>query len=67
MPHEIHRIAFAVTDPPADAPKEAKARWAKAGVTFRNKDGSETVLLDTLPISGKLVLQEPKPEEEPTE
>lgn len=66
MPHEIHRIAYAVTDPAPDAPKNAKARWTKAGVTFKNKDGSETVLLDALPLSGKLVLQEPKSEEEST-
>jgi hypothetical protein len=62
---EIHRIAFAVTDPLANAPEGAKARWNKAGVTFQNKDGSETVLLDTLPLSGKLVLQEPKADDEP--
>ena len=57
MSKNIHRIAYAVTQP--DDPKD-DARWKPAGVTFLNKDGSETVLLDTLPVSGKLVLQEPK-------
>lgn len=60
---EVHRIAFAVTDPPEGA-TDAKARWLRAGVTFLNKDGSETVLLDTIPLSGKLVLQVPKDKDE---
>ena len=58
MSKNIHRIAYAVTQPDN---QDDDARWKPAGVTFLNKkDGSETVLLDTLPLSGKLVLQVPK-------
>ena len=57
MSKKVHRIAYAVTQPDN---QDDDARWRSAGVTFLNSDGSETVLLDTLPVSGKLVLQEPK-------
>jgi hypothetical protein len=55
---DIHRVAWAVTDPPQGS--KLKARWLRVGVFFLNKDGSETLLLDALPVSGKLVLQTPK-------
>lgn len=38
---------------------QTKTRWRNIGVTFKNKDGSETILLDALPLSGKIVLREP--------
>lgn len=58
MAHEIHRNAFTVVDP--DPGSEKKSRWTQIGVSFLNNDGSETVLLDAVPINGKIVLQEPK-------
>ena len=58
---EIHRIAYAVAD--TDASSEKKSRWRDIGVTFRNKDGSETLLLDAVPLSGKIVLRDPPKEE----
>jgi len=59
MPKEIHRVAYAVAD------LEGKdSRWTRIGVSFENKDGSETVLLDALPASGKIILQKPKPKED---
>ncbi len=57
-----HRIAYAVID--AEASSEKKSRWRDIGVTFRNKDGSETVLLDAVPLSGKVVLRDPPEQEE---
>ncbi len=36
-----------------------KTRWLRAGVAFRNRDESLTVLLDALPVSGKLQLRLP--------
>jgi hypothetical protein len=37
-----------------------KDRWIKIGASFLNKDGSESVLLDALPVNGKLQLRTPK-------
>jgi len=51
----IYRVAYTAVDSP-----EGKTRWTRLGVTFRNKDGSETVLLDGAPINGRLVFREPK-------
>lgn len=57
----IHRIAYAVTDASSrsDEP-QSKSRWTRVGVTFLNKDNSETVVLDAIPVNGRLVLQPPK-------
>jgi hypothetical protein len=64
---QIHRIAYAVTDA-GSKPDEAqtKARWTRVGVTFLNRDESETVVLDAIPVNGRLVLQKPK-NDQPTE
>jgi hypothetical protein len=45
-----------------------QARWREIGVAFGSeKGGTITVLLDALPVSGKIVLMPPKerPAEEP--
>lgn len=47
-----------------------KSRWREVGVAFWNeKHDSMSVLLDAVPLSGKLVLMPPKPRaaEPPTE
>jgi hypothetical protein len=56
-------IAWSVVEDPNDG---AKSRWKECGVCFTNK-GSITVLLDTLPLSGKLVLLPPKEKEKEPE
>ena len=38
-----------------------KDRWIKIGASFLNKDGSESVLLNALPVNGKLQLRTPLP------
>jgi hypothetical protein len=58
MPKTIHRVAYTVNG------EGENSRWRAIGVTFENKDGSETVLLDALPANGKLVLQLPKKKED---
>lgn len=35
-----------------------KSRWRLIGVCLPNRDGSETLLLDALPVNGKLVVRE---------
>ena len=44
----------------AGASADHKGRWVKIGATFLNKDGSESVLLDALPVNGKLQLRTPQ-------
>jgi hypothetical protein len=34
--------------------------WVTIGASFLNKDGSASVLLDALPVNGKLQLRTPK-------
>ena len=50
---KFHRIAYSIAD------RGGRSYWTRVGVTMLNKDGSETVLLDALPL-GRLVLQEAK-------
>lgn len=61
----INRVAYAVSESSSkNDDDEPKSYWTKVGVTFLNKDGSETVVLDAIPVNGRLVLQEPKRGEE---
>jgi hypothetical protein len=34
-----------------------RSRWVRVGVAFDNKDGSLNVLLDALPLSGRLQIR----------
>jgi hypothetical protein len=34
-----------------------RARWVRVGVAFDNRDGSLSVLLDALPLSGRLQIR----------
>ena len=34
------------------------SRWVRVGVAFENKDGSLNVLLDALPLSGRLQIRD---------
>jgi hypothetical protein len=38
-----------------------KSIWMKVGTAFVNKDGSINVLLDALPVDGRLHIREEKP------
>ncbi len=38
--------------------------WTKLGVAFVNQDGSLNVVLQALPVSGKLHIRDPKPRED---
>ena len=37
--------------------KETKTRWVRVGVAFDNADSSINVLLDALPLSGRLQIR----------
>jgi hypothetical protein len=53
----LHRDVYTII---AGASVDRKSRWVKIGASFLNKDGSESVLLDTLPVNGKLQLRTSK-------
>jgi len=38
-----------------------KDRWTNVGVAFKNESDTITVLVDALPVNGKLILHKPKP------
>jgi hypothetical protein len=56
----IYRVAYAVSDGENDDQGKKSSRWSRIGVSFLNKDDSETVFLDALPINGKIILRKPK-------
>ena len=43
-----------------------RSRWVRVGVAFDNRDGSLNVLLDALPLSGRLQIR-PRPSGVPSE
>jgi hypothetical protein len=57
----LHREVYTIVAGNGDGKKD---RWIKIGASFLNKDGSESVLLDALPVNGKLQLRTPKPKED---
>jgi hypothetical protein len=61
MPNKPHRDVYIVIN---GTSADQKGRWVRTGVTFLNKDGSESVLLDALPVNGELQLRTPKPKED---
>jgi hypothetical protein len=53
-----------VEDVPATAQREAKSFWTKVGVAFENRDGSWSLELSAIPVSGRLQMREPAPKRE---
>jgi hypothetical protein len=47
------RHVFTVVD------RSGKSFWIRIGAAFENYDGSETVLLDALPLNGKMQIRIP--------
>lgn len=52
------KIAFALTE------RDGRTFWSRVGVAFTNKDGSLTVQLDSLPVSGRLQIRDDEPRED---
>lgn len=42
-----------------------RSRWVRVGVAFDNQDGSLNVLLDALPLSGRLQIRKRETETDP--
>lgn len=53
-----------VEDRPATAQREAKSFWTKVGVAFENRDGSWSLELAAMPVSGRLQMREPAARDE---
>lgn len=47
--------------------ESGKAWWTRVGAAFRNKDGSLSVVLDALPVNGKLQIRKPLPRQDSDE
>jgi hypothetical protein len=45
--------------------QEGKDVWLRVGSAFENRDGSVTVLLDAVPIGGRLQIREYQPRDVP--
>ena len=46
------RQAFTVVE------RNGKSFWVRIGAVFTNRDSSETVLLDALPVNGKILIRQ---------
>lgn len=52
-----YKEVYTILDPEKDG---EKSRWIRIGVAFPNKDDSLNVILNCLPINGKLHIRPPK-------
>jgi hypothetical protein len=52
------RVSTVVSDP-----ESGKDRWTNIGVAFEGNE-TITVLIDALPVNGKIILQRPRKKEE---
>lgn len=52
-------IAYNITET-----SNEKAKWQEVGVAFTNTDGSINLVLNALPVNGKVQLRAPKPKTE---
>lgn len=40
-----------------------KGIWIRVGTAFENRDGSQNIILDALPLNGRLQVRDRKPKE----
>jgi hypothetical protein len=52
MANNESKPVFAITE------RGEKSFWTRVGAAFTNKDGSITIALDALPVSGRLQIRE---------
>ena len=48
----------------ADRGEGRKGFWLRIGTAFENKDGSWSLVLDALPVNGKLIVRDERPRED---
>lgn len=61
MPRQPHRDVYTVIPARTDGQRDF---WLRIGASWLNRDGSETVTLNAMPLDGKLVLRDPRPSNE---
>ncbi len=52
-PTAKHKVVYTIKDT-----SDGKSHWCKVGAAFVNRDESLTVLLDALPVNGRLHIRE---------
>ncbi len=50
-----------VEDVPASGAREAKSFWTKIGVAVENRDGSLSLTLAAIPVSGRMIFRDATP------
>jgi hypothetical protein len=50
-----------VEDVASSAGREAKSFWTRVGIAFENRDGSWSLELSAIPVSGRLQMRDPSP------
>ena len=63
---QSHRVVYAITPERKDRAghvvrKEGDGIWSEVGRAWTNSDDSISVLLDAVPVSGKLQIRDPRP------
>ena len=63
------RVVYAITPERRDRDgqvvrKEGEGAWSEVGRAWLNADDSISVLLDAVPVSGKLQIRDPRPRRE---
>jgi len=56
----LMRDVFHIVEKASEGEEPAKSIWTKIGVAFVNRDQSLNVLLDMLPLNGKIHIRERK-------
>lgn len=50
-----------VEETPASASKKARSYWTKIGVAYENADGSWSLQLSAVPVTGRMQIRDPAP------
>lgn len=56
--HSNRKAVYTIVEGSGD-----KKRWIRVGIAFTNRDGSQNVLLDALPVNGQLHIRDFPPRE----
>lgn len=56
---------YTINEGPGSPESEAKSRWTKVGIGFVNRDDSINVVLDAIPVNGRLHIRDRQTRREP--
>ena len=60
MSERNYKHLWMVEDYAAKEGGESRSKWTKVGVAFENRDGSWSLELAAMPVSGRLQMRDPK-------